>query len=383
MRRDCRRRRSRRLAAAACLKARGREAVIREKSDAIGSVWRRHYDRLHLHTDRVRSSLPGLAMPKAFGRYPSRAQFVSYLETYAVTLGLRPLFNSPVSALQREATLWRAEAGIQTRVAPVVFAAGWADFPHSPIWPDMEKFGGPILHSSAYRKPAAFAGKRVLVVGYGNSGAEIALDLAEAGIDVTLSIRSPVNIVPRELFGLPILVFPIAEQWLPPRAADILNAPAIRVTLGSLETAGLTKAAKGPLQSIAKDGRVPVIDVGTLAEIRAGQIKVRGDVASFTAEGVTFRQSEAERFDAAILATRFRPDLRALPPDAKGALGASGTPLVSGRPTGARPVFLRRHRLHDRSIAANRHSVLIDKYVRFLCERLARRICDGEDGCCD
>jgi cation diffusion facilitator CzcD-associated flavoprotein CzcO len=328
------------LAAAASLKARGRDAVILEKADAVGAVWRRHYDRLHLHTDRARSGLPGLSMLKAYGRYPSRAQVVEYLAAYAAKFALKPVFNIAVSTIRRDGSAWRAEAGQESWRAPVVVVAtGWADFPYAPSWPGMETFGGPILHSSSYRNPAPFAGKRVLVVGYGNSGAEIALDLAEAGIDVTLSVRSPVNIVPRELFGLPILVFPIAEQWLPPRAADLLNAPAIRIALGSLAAAGLRKAAKGPLQSIAEDGRVPLIDIGTLAAIRAGRIKIRGDVASFTADSVVFRPSPAERFDAAILATGFRPDLRQLLPDAKGALSPSGAPLVSGRATSEAGLF--------------------------------------------
>lgn len=328
------------LATAAAFRARGRDAVILEKSDAVASVWRRHYDRLHLHTDSARSALPGLAMPKTYGRYPSRLQVVEYLEAYAAAFALKPVFNTAVSAIRREGSRWRAEAGAETRVAPVVVVAtGLADFPHSPSWPGMKDFGGPIVHSSLYGNPAPFAGKRVLVIGYGNSGAEIALDLSEAAVDVTVSVRSPVNIVPRELFGLPILVFPIAEQWLPPRAADILNAPAIRLALGSLAAAGLTKATKGPLQSVAEDGRVPLIDIGTLAQIRAGRIKIRDDVASFTADGVAFRRSQAERFDAVILATGFRPDLRALLPDAKGVLSPAGTPLVSGRATSEGGLF--------------------------------------------
>ena len=71
-------------------------ATILEKSDAVGSVWRRHYDRLHLHTDRARSALPGLPMPKAYGRYPSRAHVVEYLEAYAAKFDLKPVFNAPV-----------------------------------------------------------------------------------------------------------------------------------------------------------------------------------------------------------------------------------------------------------------------------------------------
>ncbi|MGC2785310.1 MAG: NAD(P)/FAD-dependent oxidoreductase [Roseiarcus sp.] len=328
------------LATAAALQARGLSATILEKSDAVGAVWRRHYDRLHLHTDRARSGLPGLPIPKGHGRYPSRARVVEYLEAYAAKFVLKPIFNAPVEAVRRDGRTWRVQAGKNSQTTPVVVVAtGWADYPHSPAWQGMEQFGGPILHSSVYRNPAPFAGKRVLVIGYGNSGAEIALDLAEAGIDVSLSVRSPVNVVPRELFGLPILFFPAAEQWLPPRVADFLNAPAIRLAVGSLATAGLTKADKGPLQTLAEDGRPPLIDIGTLDAIRDGRIKMRGDVASFTATGVAFKQSPAEPFDAAILATGFRPDLRALLPDAKGALTATGAPLVSGQATAEPGLF--------------------------------------------
>jgi cation diffusion facilitator CzcD-associated flavoprotein CzcO len=328
------------LATAAALQPRGLDATIFEKSDAVGSVWRRHYDRLHLHTDRARSSLPGLAMPKAYGRYPSRAQVVEYLEAYATKLALKPLLNAPVHAVRRDGRAWRAEAGENSRSAPiVVVATGWADYPYAPTWPGMETFGGPIMHSSAYRNPALFAGKRALVVGYGNSGAEIALDLAEAGIDVTLSVRSPVNVIPRELFGLPILVFPIAEQWLPARVADTINAPLLRFAIGSIEKLGLKRSLKGPLQSIEEDGRVPLIDIGTLDAIRDGRIKLRGDVASFARESVGFKHSPAERFDAVILATGFRPDLRPLLPDAKGVLSATGAPLVSGRATAEPGLF--------------------------------------------
>ena len=100
--------------------------------------------------------------------------------------------------------------------AVVVIATGWADYPYSPTWPGMETFDGPILHSSRYRNPGPYRGQRVLVVGFGNSGGEIALDLAEAGVDVTVSVRGPVNILPRDLLGLPILDFAIAESRLPP-----------------------------------------------------------------------------------------------------------------------------------------------------------------------
>lgn len=328
------------LATAAALEARGLKAAILEKSGAVGAVWRRHYDRLHLHTDRARSGLPGLPIPKACGRYPSRADVVAYLEAYAAKFALKPVFNAPVRAVRRDGRAWRAEAGENSQTAPiVVVATGWADYPHAPAWPGMETFGGEILHSSVYRNPAPFAGKRALVIGYGNSGAEIALDLAEAGVDVTLAVRGPVNVIPRELFGVPILVFPIAQQWLPPRLADIINAPLLRFAIGRIEKFGLKRSPKGPLQAIEEDGRVPLIDVGTLDAIRDGRIRLRGDVTSFERDSVVFRQSPPERFGAVILATGFRPDLRTLLPDAKGVLNESGAPLVSGKATAERGLF--------------------------------------------
>ncbi len=320
------------LAAARQLNASGLQSVILEKAQSVGAVWRRHYDRLHLHTPRSISSLPGLKMPSAFGRYPSRAQFVDYLESYAAKFSLKPVFGAAVSAVRREGKGWRAEAGAHSAAAPVVIiATGWADFPHVPTWPRMNSFTGSILHSSVYRNPKPFIGRRTLVIGFGNSGAEIALDLCEAGVDVTLSVRSPVRVLPRDFLGVPVVSVAIAQQFLPPAVADFLNAPSIRLAVGSIESLGLKPADKGPIRMIKEDGRVPVLDVGTLAKIRAGAIKIRGGVEAFAPDGVQFAGGAREAFDSIVLATGFRPDLQSLLPDARGVLDANGRPLVSDR----------------------------------------------------
>ena len=108
----------------------------------------------------------------------------------------------------------------------------------------MESFKGAVLHSSAYRNPAPYAGKRVLVVGFGNSGGEIALDFAEHKLDVTLSVRGPVRILPRELLGLPILSWAIAQRHLPARVVDFVSAPAIRLAVGSIESLGMKRTGR-------------------------------------------------------------------------------------------------------------------------------------------
>ncbi len=322
------------LAAAACLGERGLDAAIVEKAAAVAAVWRRHYDRLRLHTDRRHSELPGLPMPKAYGRYPSRLDVIDYFERYASRFALQPRFGTQVRSIRRVGTLWRAEASDKAFDAPaVVIATGWADFPYRPSWPGLDAFRGEVLHSSGYRNPERFHGQRVLIVGFGNSGGEIALDLAEADVEVAISVRGPVSILPRELLGVPILVWAIAEQRLPTRVADALNAPAIRLAVGSIEKLGLKRAAKGPRRMVEEDGRIPLLDVGTLAMIRAGRIAVRPDIQAVSPETVAFADGRVEPFDTIILATGFRPDLSALMPDVSGVLSESGQPLVSGRRT--------------------------------------------------
>lgn len=328
------------LACAASMRELGLRATILEKADAVAPVWRRHYDRLHLHTDRGHSGLPGMAMPRKYPRYPSRAQVVDYLENYAAQFDLHPIFNSAVQTVRRDDARWRVETAQEQFIAPVVvIATGWADFPHRPGWPGSDAYQGAVIHSSEYRNPAAYADKRMLVVGFGNSGGEIALDLAEAGVDVTLAVRGPVQILPRELLGLPILTWAIAQARLPARVADFINAPAIRLAVGPVRNLGLKIARKGPRRMIEEDHRVPLLDVGTLARIRDGAIKLRGGIDRFTADGVVFAETPAEPFDGVILATGFRPDLRKLLPDSHDVFDDHGMPVVTGRATAEPGLF--------------------------------------------
>ncbi len=328
------------LACAASMRELGLRATILEKADAVAPVWRRHYDRLHLHTDRGHSGLPGMAMSRTYPRYPSRTQVVDYLENYAAQFDLHPIFNRAVRTVRRDGARWRVETAQQRFIAPVVvIATGWSDFPHRPSWPGSDAYQGAVIHSCEYRNPAAHAGKRVLVVGFGNSGGEIALDLAEAGVDVTMAVRGPVQILPRELLGLPILTWAIAQARLPARVADFINAPAIRLAVGPVRNLGLKIARKGPRRMIEEDHRVPLLDVGTLARIRDGAIKLRGGIERFTADGVVFAGTPAEPFDGVILATGFRPDLRQLLPDSPDVVDDRGMPVATGRVTAEPGLF--------------------------------------------
>ena len=324
------------LACAATMRAAGLDVTVFEKADKVGSVWRRHYDRLHLHTDRGHSGLPGMAMPRTYPPYPSRMQMIEYLESYAARFDIRPAFNTAVASMRRNDAKWRADTTQGVIAAPVVvIATGIADAPYRPSWPGLELYQGAVVHSSDYRNPAPYRGKRVLVVGFGNSGGEIALDLANAGVDVALAVRSAVQILPRDLLGLPILTWAVLYERLPARLVDAINAPILRLAVGSIEKLGLRRAAKGPRRMIEEDGRVPLIDIGTLASIRDGSIRICDGIDHLTREGVVFADAASGNFDAIILATGFRPDLRRLIPDEAGVFDRHGMPRVTGRPSGA------------------------------------------------
>jgi cation diffusion facilitator CzcD-associated flavoprotein CzcO len=114
---------------------------VLEKADRVGAVWRRHYDRLHLHTDRNHSGLPEMAMPADYPAYPSREQMVAYLDSYAARFGIRPVFNTAVSCVRRDGAQWRADTAQGSIAAPViVVATGIADAPFSPSWPGSDMF---------------------------------------------------------------------------------------------------------------------------------------------------------------------------------------------------------------------------------------------------
>ncbi|MDE2374433.1 MAG: NAD(P)/FAD-dependent oxidoreductase, partial [Hyphomicrobiales bacterium] len=175
-----------------------------------------------------------------------------------------------------------------------------------PAFPGAERFKGRIMHAKDYANGRPFAGQSVLVVGMGNTGAEIALDLAEQAARPTISVRNGVHIVPRELFGIPIQMLSILTAKLPLGGNSPLLLHIIDRALGELESYGIHRP-RGPI--IPKTGgraRIPVIDVGTVKKIQQRAIKVAPGIAGITTDGVTFADGSSARFDSIILATGYR-----------------------------------------------------------------------------
>lgn len=329
------------LAVAACLKREGIPFILLEQSEQVASSWRKHYDRLHLHTSKSLSALPYLPLPQSYPRYPSRDQVIEYLERYVQHHGLEPRFGQRVVAVSQFNGEWVTETqdGHYTS-KNVVIATGYARIPNVPALPNQARFQGEILHSSAYKNGSAYAGKSVLVVGFGNSGGEIAIDLHEHGARPALSVRNPVNVVPRDLLGIPILGIGILMNLLPPRLADLLAAPMLRLSIGNISKLGLQQRPYGPNQQMRQDGRIPLLDVGTIGHIRAGNIRVYPGIGALKETGVTFTDGAEADFDTIVLATGYRPDLADFLRGAEQITSAGGQPMKGGKPTALPGLYL-------------------------------------------
>jgi putative flavoprotein involved in K+ transport len=314
------------LAAAGALKRRGHAAVVLDKDERIGGTWARRYERLHLHTVRRFSGLPHAAIPSAYGRYVPKGLYARYLAEYAERLGLEVRLGVEVRRIRPG---WRVETADGDLTADVVVVAtGKYARRRLPAWPGADGFGGQIVHSVDYRSGAAYAGQRVLVVGAGNSGTEIAADLAEQGAaHVAIAIRTSPPITTREVLGVPVQIWGIALSAFPPRAVEPFAAKIRKLATRDLPKYGIGEAAWSPL--LAR--KPPVIDVGFLRELRARRIHVHADVARFEPGRIVFADGREEPFDAVVAATGFTTGLDELI-DVPDALDEHGLPRQAGTP---------------------------------------------------
>jgi cation diffusion facilitator CzcD-associated flavoprotein CzcO len=316
------------LAAAGCLTRLGVRPEVIERARDVASSWRSHYERLHLHTVKEHSALPHMPFPSDCPKYVPRRQVVEYLASYAQQFGIAPRFGEEALEIRREDGRWqtRCRSGLRIRSRCVVLATGANHVPNLPDFPGRDQYRGTVTHSSAYRDATPFAGQRVLVIGMGNTGAEIALDLAEHGVAVALSVRSPVNLVYRDVLGRPTQLTSMALARLPTRVGDAIARLLRDLTVGDLRRWGIATPAESPLRQLREHGKTPVIDVGTLKRIKSGEILVFPGIERFTPGGVRFTDGREAPFDAVIFATGYRPALERLFPHTPPALDERGLP---------------------------------------------------------
>ncbi|XP_047977969.1 probable indole-3-pyruvate monooxygenase YUCCA9 [Salvia hispanica] len=305
------------LAVAAGLREQGVPYVILERAACIASLWQnRTYDRLKLHLPKQFCQLPNYPFPDHYPEYPSKKQFVDYLESYTAHHDIRPHFNESVdSAKYDEACrLWRvrttgADGEVEYICQWLVVATGEnAD----PVVPDVEglaSFGGEVVHACDYKSGDKFKGKKVLVVGCGNSGMEVSLDLCNHGARPAMVVRNAVHVLPREMFGKSTFELAMMMmKWLPLWLVDKLLLFFTWMILGSTESLGLKRPDIGPL-ALKNYGRTPVLDIGALEKIRSKEIQLVPGIQRFSCASVELTNGEKLDIDAVVLATGYRSNV--------------------------------------------------------------------------
>jgi len=323
------------LASSACLRHEGLAHVVLEREGNIGAAWHRHYDRLHLHTTKAYSGLPMTPWPKAAPRYPSREQVLQYLQAYAAEHHIAPRLGVTVHAVKRVGKRFEVDtsAGVMSpRI--VVVATGYNGVPTLPSLPGLSGFRGTAIHAGVYKNAAPYQGKRTLVVGCGNSGAEIALDLAEHGVDTALVVRGPVHVVPRDLLGRPTQHTNVLLSHLPLGLRDAIAMGTIGLVVGDLSRWGIVRPAMGPNRMIEATGRIPMLDVGTIAMVKQGRIRVLPAVEEVLPDSVRFAGGAVHPFEAIIFATGYAPGLGKLIEGFETIADARGRPHRFGEETG-------------------------------------------------
>jgi putative flavoprotein involved in K+ transport len=322
------------LAAAAALRQRGLRPLVVERAEQLGASWRGHYDRLRLHTTRRMSALPGLPIPRQYGRWVGRDDVVRYLEQYAEYHDLDIATGIEVGRVERTGTGWELPAtGGRVLASPVVVVAtGHNHTPYIPDWTGRNTFTGDLLHAAGYRNALPYNGRDVLVVGVGNTGAEIAVDLAEGGAArVRLAVRTPPHILRRSTLGWPAQASGIVVRRLPTRLVDRVAPYVERAGVPDLAEFGLARPQEG-LYARVLDGAIPVQDVGLIAAVRARRVEPVAAVEEFDGDKVRLADGSEIGPEVVIAATGYRRGLEPLVGHL-GVLDGRGRPVVHGART--------------------------------------------------
>lgn len=364
------------LSTAAALARREIRATVLDREDCIGASWSRRYRCLRLHTIRRYSGLACYPIPRDRPRYLSKDEYADYLKEYAEVLGLDVSLGEHVDAVQpipgsSGSMDWEVVTNQGIRKARIVIiATGHYAEASLPAWEGIDSFTGVVLHSSQYTTGASFKGQNALVIGLGNSGAEIAADLSRHGAaTVSVSVRTTPPIVTREMFKIvPVQLFGIALTHVGmPRVIDRIGTALRRFSIGDLTEYGLGKAAWGPFSA-----RKPaVIDAGFVEQLKQGRIVVRPGISRFDSKNVIYADGSKEAVDVVVAATGFRTGLEKIL-KVPGVLDDIGQPRFhSGGPTSSPGLYfigfdetIRGH-LFEINRESKRLAVEVERYLMY------------------
>uniref|UniRef100_A0A803MWS4 Flavin-containing monooxygenase n=1 Tax=Chenopodium quinoa TaxID=63459 RepID=A0A803MWS4_CHEQI len=268
------------LATAACLTHHSIPYILLEREDCFASLWKKKaYDRLHLHLPKEYCELPHMNMPSNYPKYVPKKDFLQYLDNYVDHFGIKPLYKRYL-----------------------VVASGETCDPYCPEIEGLSSFQGKVVHSTQYKSGKEYEDKSVLVIGAGNSGIEIGLDLANYGAKTSIVVRSPVHILSKGMVSMGLVLL----KHLPLKWVDNLLVLVSKIVYGDVTKYGLTRPQEGPFYLKVAFGKYPIIDQGSLQKIKSGEIQILPAIRSIRGNDVLFKDGRSYAFDSIIFATGFK-----------------------------------------------------------------------------
>ena len=302
-----------------------------EQERHIGEPWRRRHKNLELNTHRTLSALPGVSYPVGTPAFPGKSLVIDMLDRFRQQHKLPIEFGVRIDRIARTGGHWTLSTNMGTRTAShVVVATGRDRTPHIPDWKGMAAFGGRVVHAADFGDGADYAGKKILVVGAGNSGFDVLNHLSRVDTaDIWLSARHGPTLLPKRIFNISVHLMSPYIARLPVRLADALLRAGQRIAFGDLTRYGLPPAPAGGASRLADDYVAIASDDGAVDAIKSGRIKVVPEIGQFSGDGVILANGERVRPDIVIAATGYRTGLEQMV-GALGVLDAKGYPLFNG-----------------------------------------------------
>jgi putative flavoprotein involved in K+ transport len=295
-------------------------ALVVEKASAPAISWRNRYDNFRLNTTGFLSHLPGQRIPLTAGRWPTREDMIRYFDRYARKQGITLALGCEVNRIDRTAGGWLVGTSSgEIRTPAVVLATGKYRTPVVPAWPGLAQFTGKLVHSGNFRSAWPFAGRDVLVVGAGNSAADIAVQLADIdGSDahgarkVWLAVRTPPHLVRRAIGPVPSDIFLELFARVPARIVDPVIGRLNRLLFGDLSAYGFHRPPLGLKATVQQRGRIPTLADELVDAVRSGRVEVVAAVAAVESKRVILADGTTVKPEVIIAATGFSTDLDGL-----------------------------------------------------------------------
>ncbi|MCR9122498.1 MAG: NAD(P)-binding domain-containing protein [Phyllobacteriaceae bacterium] len=281
-----------------------------ERHSEVGGIWDVEnpgtpmYESAHFISSKTQSHFADFPMPEHYPDYPSNRQIFDYMKSFARTFDLyrHITFNTEVTTTEFKDDLWHITLSTgETRVYRwLVCVSGTTWHPKLPAWATKtDGFEGEVIHANAYRRSDMFLGRKVLIIGAGNSGCDIACDAAQAADAAYISVRRGYHFVPKHIFGKPADAFAAEGPNMPMWLAQRIFGAMLRVLNGDITRYGLPKPDHRVFESH------PIINSQLLHYLSHGDIAAKGDVERLEGRHVVFRDGSREEIDLVVCATGY------------------------------------------------------------------------------